>query len=206
MAQEQITEEFVRHWKNLRDRMGNNPSGVVRALGKNPDLAVSLQRLHEILERVEHHRRFARIRLIGPVHPRFPEAFRDFKDRWRPYAYGRHWFAFKDFVRHHSVLVQETGNCPSAIQESLNKNLDLGDSIRRLHEIQEIVTEIVTTNSRITDLFQAYPEFSDAFGDFKERWPHDWAGFRRDPNPVERLPCDLRPTPRLGQTWTRRAT
>jgi hypothetical protein len=172
VAREEITEEFVRHWSNLRARTGDLPSGTVRALGKNPDLAVSLQRLHEILERLEHHRRFGRRRLIGPVHPKFPEAFRDFEDRWRPYAYGRHWFAFKDFVRHHSVLVQETGNCPSAIQQALDKNPELGDSIRRLHETQEIVTEIVTTNSRSTLLFHAYPEFSEAFNDLKERWPH----------------------------------
>ena len=109
MAREQITEEFVRHWNDLRARTGNNPSGVMRALAKHPDLAVSLQRLHEILERVEHHRKFDQRRLIVQAHLKFPEAFRDFKERWRPYAYGRHWFAFRDFVRHHSVLVQTTG-------------------------------------------------------------------------------------------------
>ena len=118
---EQITKEFVRHWNDLRARTGNNPSGVMRALAKHPELAVSLQRLHEILEGFEHHRKFDQRRLIVQAHPKFPEAFRDFKERWRPYAYGRHWFAFRDFVRHHSVLVQETENRPSAVRQALDR-------------------------------------------------------------------------------------
>jgi hypothetical protein len=89
VARERITEELVRHWNNLRERTGDNPSGVMHTVAEHPDLAVSLQRLHEILEQIEHHRRFSKRRFVVQAHAQFREALLDFIDRWRTYAaYG----------------------------------------------------------------------------------------------------------------------
>jgi hypothetical protein len=138
------------------------------ALDRHPELAISLERLQAILEQVEHHRRFSERRFIVQAHPEFRKALLDFMDRWpHIYAWGRDWLAVKDFVRHHRVLVEQTEDRPSGVRQALDKNRDLAASIRRLHEIQEIVT----ANARSADLFQAHPEFREAYRDFKERWP-----------------------------------
>jgi hypothetical protein len=72
---------------------------------------------------------------------------------------ARHWFAVEDFVRQYRVLIERTENRPSEIRRTLNENPNLADSIKRLHEIQEIITETITANMGGTDLFQAHPEF-----------------------------------------------
>ncbi len=43
MARERITEAFVRHFRHVVDRTGNSPSGVMQALERHPDLAISLE-------------------------------------------------------------------------------------------------------------------------------------------------------------------
>ena len=167
MAPQRITDEFVRHWKHLRDRTGDNPSAVMPSLAKHPELGVSLERLLEILDRVEDHRRFSKHRFIVQAHPEFRKALLDFMHRWpRIYAYGRDWLAVKDFAGHYRLLVEQTENHPSEVRQALDKNRDLAASIQRLHEIQKVIT----SNSRSAELFQAHPEFYEAFRDFEEHW------------------------------------
>jgi hypothetical protein len=159
----EITEEFVRHFRHLVERTGNHPSAVMRALDKHPELAISLERLRAIAELVEHHRKFSERRFIDHAHPGFRKALSDFKEHWaaapRTYAVHRYWLAVvKDFLRHYRVLVEKTEDRPSQFRKILDEegNLGIGSSISTLHEIQEIVI----ANSRRSELFQAYPEFS----------------------------------------------
>jgi hypothetical protein len=83
MALLRVTEDFVHHHRNLRERTGNNPSGARRALDKFPDLAYSIGRLREIYEQLNRHRRFGARRFVVQAHPEFQRAFKDYRDRWR---------------------------------------------------------------------------------------------------------------------------
>lgn len=83
MALERVTEEFVRHYKALRDRSGNSPNGVRAALEKHPELAVSVRELDRIWSSFVEHRKFAKFRFIIQSHPEFYRAYRDYERHWK---------------------------------------------------------------------------------------------------------------------------
>jgi hypothetical protein len=82
LARSRATEDFVQHWQHLRDVTRDNPSGVRQALDEHPDLDRSIERLHDIEEQVDRHRKYANRRFIVQAHPEFRTAFLDFKQRW----------------------------------------------------------------------------------------------------------------------------
>lgn len=184
MARTRLTEEFVHHFRHLVERTGNHPSGVIRALDKHPDLAVSVERLHEIQKRVETHRKFSKHRLIVQAHPDFPKAFKDFQERWpRAYAEAKVWLDAKDlvrnakdFVRHYRFLTEQTGNDPNAIQLAFDTNTgrqdrNLYSAIESLLEIQQSLDDTKRAGDIDSSVHSAeYPGFREALADFTERW------------------------------------
>jgi hypothetical protein len=83
MAKQRVTEDFVRHYELLRDRAGNTPFGVQRALDRDPQLAVSIRELDRIWRLIQEHRRKSKRRVIVQTHPKFPAAAADYLKRWQ---------------------------------------------------------------------------------------------------------------------------
>jgi hypothetical protein len=67
----------------LKDRTGNSPNGVRRALHSHPDLARAIKRLNEIEQRIDQYRKISSLRFIVSKDPKFREALQDFKLRWK---------------------------------------------------------------------------------------------------------------------------
>ena len=168
-------KEFVRHWNDLPRERGITRRGHARARQASRASCLASKAARNP-GRVRAPSQIRPARLIVQAHPKFPEAFRDLKERWRPYAYGRHWFAFLD-LSGITVCWSKKRKTARVQSTSTRQNPDLGHSIERLQEIQEIVTGIVTANPRSTDLFHAYPEFSEAFRDLTERWSHAYSDY-----------------------------
>jgi hypothetical protein len=161
-------KEFIRLLDYLRAQTGGKPRNVKRALDENPDLAISLLRLHEIREWFDRHRKFGRSRIFTNSPPELPKALSDFEKKWSSdflHEYARDWRDVRDFIRHHHILIKRTGNRPNEIATALDKHPHLHKSIRTLHDIRKRLAR-----SGETGPLRTHPEFLEAFADFTERW------------------------------------
>lgn len=80
------TEDFIRHFKFLRERTGNSPNGIRGALNRDGQLAVSIRELDNIWQRIERHRRFSKRRFIVQSHRKFLADFRNYEKEWKDRA------------------------------------------------------------------------------------------------------------------------
>lgn len=83
MAKQRITEDFVRHFRLVKERTGNSPFNIARALDRNPDLGVSIRELYRLWRIIEQHRLTSKRRVILQTHPDFPAALNDYRERWQ---------------------------------------------------------------------------------------------------------------------------
>lgn len=81
MARQRITEDFVKHYRLMRDRC-HSPEGVRVALDRDPQLSVSIKELYRIWHLIEQHRRMSRRRFIVQAHKQFAQAFEDYRENW----------------------------------------------------------------------------------------------------------------------------
>jgi hypothetical protein len=75
-------QEFVAHYRYIIDKTGNNPEKLVHTLDDDPQISVALRGLGEIRLAVNQYWKAAQRRYIEQAHPDFPDALRDFDERW----------------------------------------------------------------------------------------------------------------------------
>jgi hypothetical protein len=76
----------------------------------------------------------------------------------------------EDFVQHHKVLVQRTGNNSYNVRRALDRDPALAVSIRELDRIWRMI-ESHRKRSKRRFIVQTDPGFPTAIDDYKERWP-----------------------------------
>ncbi|MGQ0446334.1 MAG: hypothetical protein ACT4O2_14725 [Beijerinckiaceae bacterium] len=86
MAGQRITEDFVKHFKLLKERSWNSPHNVRRALQRDPQVATSIRELDRISSQISRFENYSKWRFIVQAHPEFSKAWRDYRERWY-YAY-----------------------------------------------------------------------------------------------------------------------
>jgi hypothetical protein len=75
----------------------------------------------------------------------------------------------EDFVRHHKLLVEWTGNTPHGIRRALERHPDVAISIRELHILWlDIETHRKVSKRRF--LIQTHRAFPKALDDYRARW------------------------------------
>jgi hypothetical protein len=173
---EQATAEFVRHYRLMVERTGDDPGGLTRALGEHPNLGASIKRLGGIVLAFDRHRRTAQRRYIYQAHPEFREALKDFDERWRrsyneirdrmySHAVSR---ISEELIRAYRYLIERTANDPSAVERAREIDPALSDSIGVLQAIDAAL------NARGREfgpfLLGAPDEFRRALADFRDRW------------------------------------
>jgi hypothetical protein len=169
MARKVSANEFIRLFDHLKERTGGKPRNRRRALDEDPELAASLVKLHEICQWFDNHRKFSNSRIFTNSPPELPEALLEFEKNWDSdfiYTYSKDLLDIRDFLYHFRILVEQTKNRPEETAITVKKRPDLEVSIRRLHEIQQIVS----ARREVTSPFKTRPEFLEAFSDFANRW------------------------------------
>lgn len=83
MARQRITEDFVKHLSILKERSGNSPQGIKRALECDHQVASSIRELETIISLIEWHRNNSKHRFIVQAHPKFSEVLKDYRERWQ---------------------------------------------------------------------------------------------------------------------------
>jgi hypothetical protein len=81
----------------------------------------------------------------------------------------------EEFVRHHRLLIERTGDDPGRFAGALNENPDLARSIVRLYEIQQRLEQ---HGGRNLFVVQADPNFRSAVNDFRDKWLGAYEEFR----------------------------
>jgi hypothetical protein len=192
-----ITEEFVRHHRLLVERTKNNASAVLAALDEYPELAASIERLHESEGAIDWHRKFGRRRFIVQAHEEFRIRLLDFGKRWasaydelRGRTYQQAMLRIsREFTRLYALLIERTGDDPSAIASMREQQAELDDAIILLESIDFALDDPLEYAEQVTLTFganishfvakvremsryvpHAPPEFHDALADFKGRW------------------------------------
>jgi hypothetical protein len=141
------TEEFVRHHRLLIERTKNDPARLLKAADEFPDLAACIDRLHEIDQAVEKHRDFGKRPFIVQAHPEFRRAVGDFRSRWataydalRNKRYEEAALHVSEkYMRCYRILIERTGNDPSAAHSLAEQSPDLDRAVRILCEIDEVL-------------------------------------------------------------------
>jgi hypothetical protein len=176
VAKERPSEEFVRHFHNVVKLTAGNPNRLISALDEHPGLDASLKRLGEVLLLVKHRRKYAPRRYIRNAPPGFWEALKDFEAQWTgPYNEYRDRMYMralsrisKEFVRQYHLLIERTGNDPSAIEHPRELRAELDDPISELCRMCQALDDRRREFDRYVG--EAPSEFREALGDFKERW------------------------------------
>jgi hypothetical protein len=83
VAGQRITEDFVKHFKLLKERSGNSPLNIRRALERDPQVADAMRELESILFRIDRHENHSNFRFIPQAHPEFAKALDDYRKRWQ---------------------------------------------------------------------------------------------------------------------------
>ena len=92
MARQRITEDFVKHLALLKEKSGNSPHGIEGALGRDPQVAISIRELLVISRAIDWHENHSKSRFIVQAHPEFPKALEDYRKRWQSA-----WITLKDW-------------------------------------------------------------------------------------------------------------
>src|SRR6266851_2399264 len=194
------TAEFVLLHRLLIERTADDPNTVAAALDEFSDLAVCIERLHEIKRAYERQQDFSPRRFIVQAHPEFSDAVYDFQDRWanaydevRARIYNQAALRVsEEFRRCHRLLIERTADDPTAVKLLCKKQLGLAYLIGRLNSIRDafdhpreyckrwreskrfglVLAKTRELNRYIADSPQ---EFHEALGDFRLRWsdPHE---------------------------------
>jgi hypothetical protein len=189
MAGERRSEAFVRHFGYLRERTGNDPREMIRAVAEHPSLSASIKMLGEIFREVDQIRKTGRV--ISTSEPKFYETLKDFESRW-VLAYNefrKQVFAeatvqiSKELLRHHRLLVKRTGGSPRALQQALLAHRGLDNSVSELGKIQDALKQHPDLYAY---LLRTSPEAHDALGQITA-WRY--ASVRLD-GPVQPRPPD----------------
>jgi hypothetical protein len=75
----------------------------------------------------------------------------------------------EDFVRHHKLLVERTGNNPHGVRRALEKHPDVAVSIRELDRFWHVI-ESHRKSSKRRLLVQTDPLFPKTLDDYRSRW------------------------------------
>jgi hypothetical protein len=194
------TEEFVLVHRLLKERTADDPNRVAAALDESSDLAAGIVRLHEIKRAYERHQDFSPRRLIVQAHPEFSDAVDDFQDRWanaydevRRRIYNREALRVSDeFLRCYRILIERTGDDPTAVKSLRKQDLGLSYLITRLENIRDAFDNLIDYSQNIHPRFNGKEflaktrelrrvvanvprQFHDALEDFRLRWsdPHE---------------------------------
>jgi hypothetical protein len=176
MAGERPTEEFVRHYRRIVDKTAGHPDRLMRALDEYPQLSLSLRRLGEIFRLVDHHRRYSPPRYLREAPRGFPEALKNFKERWiaaynecrdRMYMQALSRIS-EQFLRHYDLMIQRTGDDPSAVEQLRTTDPEVDGACNELIEIRAVLDKHRQEFGRFID--QAPHGFCEALWDVKERW------------------------------------
>jgi hypothetical protein len=177
MAGERPSEEFVRHFSIVK-KTADGPDRLTHALDEHPQLGVSLKRLGEIFRLVDYHRRYSRQRYIPKAPWGFREALKDFEERWMP-AYNE-WRdrmytqalsqMSEEFLRHYDLMIQRTGDDPSAVEQLMTTDPEVDDACNELDEISAVLDKRRREFGRFID--RAPHEFCVALADVNERWAY----------------------------------
>jgi len=172
---EQLTEEFVRHYNNVRKLTADKQDRLITALDEHPGLGASLRRLGKIFVWRNQFRKFSDYRYIAPAHPRFGEALKDFEERWRdPYNEYRDWLyrqalnrIVQEFLWRFHLMVERTGDAPIAVRQLSKTDTELKDAVQELWEIQRWLD----SHPEFGQFIDRGPdEFRVALADWKDRW------------------------------------
>jgi len=176
MTREDPVAEFVRHYCQMVEATGNEPSRLSSAFDEHPNLGASIKRLGEIYLAVDRHRRTARRRYFGSTHSQFRAMLNDFGERWKdPYNEIRDVMYVqalaqisKEFVRNYRILIEQTGNDPNMVEQARERDPEL---LLRIDGLQEIRATVDQRGPEFGPfLSQAPDEFHRALEDFKNRW------------------------------------
>jgi|SRR5271155_1119652 len=209
-----VTEEFVRQYRLLIERTGDDPGKLAGALDENPELARSIVRLYEIQQQFE--QRGGRRPFVVQADPNFRRAVKDFPDRWagaydefRVRNYNQAAVRVsEEFMRCYGLLVERTGNDPAAVESVRKEQAELDGAIERLREIDYALGEPQGYGRRTWQfaakaqeisrlLADASREFGAARADFQSRRA-DACAMSERPNPLlllggeEPLPTTIR--------------
>jgi hypothetical protein len=67
----------------LKQRSGNSPYGIRRALEHDPQVAISINELHVLSSLFEWHENHSKSRFIVQSHAEFSKALKDYRERWQ---------------------------------------------------------------------------------------------------------------------------
>jgi hypothetical protein len=140
MPNDNVQEEFVRHYRRLIEQTRDDPAELGGSLQRDPEFATFLERLLQLYRDFNAHRKFERGRGIRARHPDFREAFRDFEERWldafdvlRDWKYKQEILQLSaNFLGNYRLLLERTAGDPNAIGFARERDSELGRVIAEL--------------------------------------------------------------------------
>jgi uncharacterized protein with HEPN domain len=175
VLQERLSHEFVRHYLRLIKLTEGDPSRLAGAVERDPELAVALTRLGEIIAVIDRERNTARYRELA-AHSQFAKARSDFEERWasgfgeyrdRVYLPALSQMA-EAFLPGYRLLRDRTDNDPSAVERARGMYSELDHVMVELWQIYDTLHDRRRGFSRF--IGQAPSEFREAVADFEQRW------------------------------------